>query len=88
MRRTLPFAFAVLSCTAVSADEVYLKGGGRVSGRVLQRTATLVEIDVGAGKITVPAKQVERTWRAGVLSTSTTSARAPRPPTPPVGVNP
>jgi hypothetical protein len=60
MRRTLPFAFAVLSCTAASADEVYLKGGGRVSGRILQRTATSVEIDVGAGTIAVPASRVER----------------------------
>jgi tetratricopeptide (TPR) repeat protein len=54
------FALALLSCAAASADEVYLKGGGRVSGRVLQRTATSVEIDVGAGTITVPASRVER----------------------------
>jgi hypothetical protein len=60
MQRRVLFVLAVLACAAASADEVYMKGGGRVSGRVLQRTATSVEIDVGAGKITVPAKQVER----------------------------
>ncbi len=60
MQRNALFVLAVFSCAAASADEVYLKGGGRVSGRVVQRTATSVEIDVGAGKITVPAKQVER----------------------------
>jgi hypothetical protein len=53
--------FLVLLLPAVSpADEVYLKGGGKVSGRVVQRTATSVEVDVGAGKITVPAGSVER----------------------------
>jgi hypothetical protein len=51
---------ALLSCVAASADEVYLKGGGRVSGRIVQRTATSVEIDVGAGTVKVAAKQVER----------------------------
>lgn len=60
MRRSVLFALALLSCAAASADEVYLKGGGRVSGRILQRTATSVEIDVGAGTIAVPASRVER----------------------------
>ena len=31
-----------------------------MSGRVVQRTATSVEVNVGAGKITVPADRVER----------------------------
>jgi len=60
MRKTLPLIVAVLACAAASADEVQLKGGGRVTGRVLQRTATSVEIDVGGGTITVPASRVER----------------------------
>jgi hypothetical protein len=60
MQRSALFVLAVFSCAAASADEVYLKGGGRVSGRVVQRTATSVEIDVGAGKIAVPANRVER----------------------------
>lgn len=59
MWRGVSFALALLSCAA-SADEVYLKGGGRVSGRILQRTATSVAVDVGAGTITVPASRVER----------------------------
>jgi hypothetical protein len=60
MQRSVLFVLAAFSCATASADEVYLKGGGRVSGRVVQRTATSVEIEVGAGKIAVPAKQVER----------------------------
>jgi hypothetical protein len=60
MRRYVLFVLAVFSCAAALADEVYLKGGGRVSGRIVQRTATSVEIDVGGGTVAVPAKQVER----------------------------
>lgn len=60
MQRSLLFALGLLSGAAASADEVYLKGGGRVSGRILERTATSVAIDVGAGTITVPVGRVER----------------------------
>jgi len=45
---------------AARADEVFLKSGGRVSGRVISRTATTVEVDVGAGRIAVPASSVVR----------------------------
>ncbi len=51
---------AVLLAGAALADEVFLKSGGRVSGRVVSRTATTVEVDVGAGRIAVPASSVVR----------------------------
>ena len=52
---------AVLSCAGDSpADEVYLKGGGQLSGKITSRTATTIEVDVGAGKIGVPASSVLR----------------------------
>ena len=41
-----------------SADEVLLKGGGKISGRILSRTDTAVQVDVGAGIITVPMASV------------------------------
>ena len=57
----MKWLFLILLLPAVSrADEVYLKGGGKVSGRIVARTATSVEVDVGAGKVTVPADRVER----------------------------
>lgn len=55
----LLLAVTVLGLTA-SADEVYLKSGGQLSGRVVSRSATKVEVDVGAGRITVPASSVVR----------------------------
>jgi hypothetical protein len=45
---------------AAAADEVYLKGGGRLSGKIVSQTATTIEVDVGAGKIGVPASSVLR----------------------------
>ena len=43
-----------------AADEVFLKGGGRLSGRVVSRSDTKVEVEVGAGRISVPASSVVR----------------------------
>ena len=42
------------------ADDVFLKGGARISGRLLSRTATSVEVDVGAGTVTIPMSSVDR----------------------------
>lgn len=44
----------------VRADDVILKGGGKVSGRILSRTDTAVEVDVGAGTVRVPMTSVVR----------------------------
>jgi hypothetical protein len=45
---------------AAAADEVFLKGGGQLSGRIVSRSATTIEVDVGAGRIGVPASSVVR----------------------------
>jgi hypothetical protein len=58
MRRA-SFLLALLPA-ALHADDVFLKGAGQVSGRILSRTATSLEIDVGAGTVTVPLDRVER----------------------------
>jgi hypothetical protein len=40
------------------ADEVWLVGGGRVRGRVVERGPSHVVIEVGPGRITLPASRV------------------------------
>jgi hypothetical protein len=60
MRTPAPVLAAVLVAGAVAADEVYLEGGGRLSGRIVSRTGTTIEVDVGAGRIGVPASSVVR----------------------------
>jgi hypothetical protein len=59
MKRAL-LVVAALLATTLHADDVFLKGGGKVSGRILARTATSVQIDVGAGTVTLPMTRVER----------------------------
>jgi hypothetical protein len=53
-------SLAVLLPAAASADEVYLKSGGQLSGRIVSRSATTIEVEVGAGTIKVPAANVAR----------------------------
>jgi hypothetical protein len=42
------------------ADDIYLKSGGRISGRILSQTESLVEVDVGAGQVGVPTSAIVR----------------------------
>jgi len=58
--RTSILIVAALLPVAASADEVLLKSGGRLSGRIVSRTASEVVLDIGAGRITVPASSVVR----------------------------
>lgn len=51
---------AVLIAAGAPGDEVFLKGGGKLSGRIVSRSETRIEVDVGAGRISVPAASVLR----------------------------
>ena len=55
--RNLAFFFALLPAAAL-ADEVYLKGGGQVTGQIVEQTDIAVKVDVGAGVVTVPMSSV------------------------------
>jgi hypothetical protein len=61
---SMHFRLALLCVLAfgalVRADDVILKGGGRISGHILSRTEKVVEVDVGAGTVTVPMTSVVR----------------------------
>lgn len=58
--RNLFLALAAVLPVAAAADEVFLKSGGRLSGRIVSRTAATVEVDIGAGRVAVPASSVAR----------------------------
>jgi hypothetical protein len=49
-----------LAATPALGDELILKGGGRVTGEIVQETATAVTVDIGAGNMTVPKSSVVR----------------------------
>lgn len=59
MRSAAVLALALVPAL-VGADDVYLVGGGRLSGVVLERTPASLTIRVGPGLITIPASRVER----------------------------
>jgi hypothetical protein len=48
------------SSAAATADEVWLKGGGRLVGDVIEKRRGSVVLDVGAGTVTLPLSRVDR----------------------------
>jgi hypothetical protein len=52
-------AAGLVSGTA-RADEVFLVGGGRIVGEVVEQRAGAVVVEVGAGRVTLPAHRVVR----------------------------
>ncbi len=59
MKRALVVSLALLP-GAVRADDVFLTGGGRLSGVIVERTAGSITLDVGPGRVTLPMTRVSR----------------------------
>lgn len=59
MKRMLAFVWLV-TAAPVPADEVLLRGGGRMTGVVVERTEARVVIETAPGRVTLPAWRVER----------------------------
>ena len=53
-------AFLALGAAPLLADEVYLRGGGQISGVIVSRTQSAIEVDIGGGTLTVQKSQVVR----------------------------
>jgi hypothetical protein len=51
---------AFVAAAPAPCDEVVLRGGGRLSGVIVERTATRVSIETGPGRVTLPMSRVER----------------------------
>jgi len=64
MKFNSPFvALAVLllaAPTTALADVVFLKSGGKMEGRIVERSDSSVEIDIGAGSLRFPMSSVDR----------------------------
>ncbi|MGB6849823.1 MAG: hypothetical protein WBG05_16625, partial [Thermoanaerobaculia bacterium] len=56
----LLFALLLGASSASRADVVYIKGGGKLEGRIVEQTESSVEVDIGAGTLTFPMSSVER----------------------------
>src|SRR5882762_10430548 len=59
MKAAIVFGALALPLVA-GADEVYLRSGGRLSGVVVERRAEGIVVDVGPGRVTLPASLVTR----------------------------
>jgi hypothetical protein len=60
MGRTGSVFALVLVAAAANADEVYLRSGGHLSGAIVSRTDTTLEIEVSAGRVTIPHRMIDR----------------------------
>jgi len=49
-----------LAAAPVLADEVYLKGGGRITGEIVERTDESVTVDIGGGYVTARVSSIVR----------------------------
>ncbi len=49
-----------LAATPALGDVLFLKGGGKVTGEIVNQTETAVTVDIGGGKMTVPKSSVVR----------------------------
>lgn len=58
MRRGV--AVIALAAAPLLADDVYLRGGGQITGAIVERTADSVTVDVGGGALTVRMSSVVR----------------------------
>jgi hypothetical protein len=61
--RRLALVLSVVFAAPLSADTVYLKNGGKLSGVVVAQDEASVEIEVGAGRVTMPTRLVARIER-------------------------
>jgi hypothetical protein len=62
--RPILTALLALACAPALGDEVYLQGGGKLTGVVVERTATSLIIETGPGRVGVPLSRVKRVVRA------------------------
>ena len=58
MNRSILALLPLLAAT-VAADEIHLRGGGKIVGQIVQETHDAVVIEVGPGRITLPAERVD-----------------------------
>jgi hypothetical protein len=63
-KTTFLLALLLLPAAALFADEVFLKGAGSISGRIVEQNATTVMVDIGGGVMGVPMSHVDHIVKA------------------------
>lgn len=65
MRSWCWFLVALTVPASAAADEVFLKGGGRLVGLVVERTPSSVAMETAPGRVAIPMSRVERIVEGG-----------------------
>ncbi len=63
MKKTI--GLVLLLPAALAADEVMLRGGGKVSGVIVERTATAVVLETAPGRVSVPLSRIQSIRETG-----------------------
>lgn len=58
MKRASAFGLILVTAVVASADEVMLRGGGKVTGVIVERTADAIVLETAPGRVTVPLARV------------------------------
>jgi hypothetical protein len=61
MRPLGPMLLALSMSLVAGADEIYLVGGGKISGEIVERNAQRIVVEIGPGRVTLPMSRVTRT---------------------------
>ncbi|RLE35024.1 MAG: hypothetical protein DRJ61_04065 [Acidobacteria bacterium] len=60
MRKIIVIVVIVLAAGAVFADDVYLRGGGQITGVIVEQSEESVTVDIGGGTLTARMSSVVR----------------------------
>ena len=60
VRATVFCCLLIAAASTTWADVVFLKSGGKVEGRIIKRTESAVEVDLGAGSISLSKAKIDR----------------------------
>ena len=59
-RAAIGLVTAGLAAATASSDEILLRGGGRVSGVIVERTHNAIVVETGPGRVTLSMALVEK----------------------------
>jgi hypothetical protein len=60
MRVLRPGLLILAMSSVVGADEIYLVGGGKISGEIVERNARKIVVETGPGRLTLPMSRVTK----------------------------
>jgi RNase P/RNase MRP subunit p29 len=76
-RAACALALGLALAAPAAGDEVHLKDGDRISGKVVSQTGNVVRVQTPYGRLNIPKDKVEKIVRGGKAETVSSSPAAP-----------